>query len=266
MFGHQFYNETTRRYVATFGTLFNDIIITRKDNSGNTVQSMKVPIAYGPKQKFLARLEQDPSLSAPAMTLPRMSFELLTMTYAPDRKLTRLLHDNTPRQITENTYKTQFAAVPYDLDFELNIMTKYNEDGIKILEQIIPFFTPDFTPKIKLMDEFDIALDVPIVLNAISNEDTYDGDFETRRALIWTLTFTVKGYYFGPSQEKKIIKFAEMNMYDKFDAEDPVVQITNRPGLTANGQPTTDINSTVPYTDIESDDDWGLIVTIEEFE
>lgn len=266
MFGHQFYNETTRRYVATFGTLFNDIIITRKDNSGNTVQSMKVPIAYGPKQKFLARLEQDPSLSAPAMTLPRMSFELLTMTYAPDRKLTRLLHDNTPRQITGNTYKTQFAAVPYDLDFELNIMTKYNEDGIKILEQIIPFFTPDFTPKIKLMDEFDIALDVPIVLNAISNEDTYDGDFETRRALIWTLTFTVKGYYFGPSTEKKIIKFAEMNIYDKFDAEDPVVQITNRPGLTANGQPTTDINNTVPYTDIESDDDWGLIVTIEEFE
>lgn len=266
MFGNEFYNETTRRYVATFGTLFNDLIISRKDNDGNTVQRMKVPIAYGPKQKFLARLEQDPSLSAPAMTLPRMSFELLTMSYAPERKLTRLLHDNTPKQLTGNTYKTQFAAVPYNLDFELNIMTKYNEDGIKILEQIIPFFTPDFTPKIKLMDEFDIALDVPIVLNAISNEDVYEDDFQTRRVLIWTLSFTVKGYYFGPSTEKKIIKFAQKNLYDKMNAEDPVATITNQPGLTANGEPTTDINSTVPYTDIESDDDWGLIVTIEEFE
>lgn len=266
MFGNEFYNETTRRYVATFGTLFNDLIIARKDNDGNTIQRMKVPIAYGPKQKFLARLEQDPSLSAPAMTLPRMSFELLTMSYAPERKLTRLLHDNTPKQLTGNTYKTQFAAVPYNLDFELNIMTKYNEDGIKILEQIIPFFTPDFTPKIKLMDEFDIALDVPIVLNAISNEDVYEDDFQTRRVLIWTLSFTVKGYYFGPSTEKKIIKFAQKNLYDEMNAEDPVATITNQPGLTANGEPTTDINSTIPYTDIESDDDWGLIVTIEEFE
>src|SRR6056300_324154 len=219
MFGHQFYNETTRRYVATFGTLFNDIIITRKDNSGNTVQSMKVPIAYGPKQKFLARLEQDPSLSAPAMTLPRMSFELLTMTYAPDRKLTRLLHDNTPRQITGNTYKTQFAAVPYNLDFELNIMTKYNEDGTKILEQIIPFFKPEQVLSVELIEDSNMFFDIPIVLNSVQHTDDYEGDFESRRALIWTLNFTVKGYFFGPTIERKVVKFARTRIFDKLDAQ-----------------------------------------------
>jgi len=266
MFGNEFYNETTRRYVATFGTLFNDIVISRKDNAGSTIQRMKVPIAYGPKQKFMARIAQDENFSAPAITLPRMSFELLTMTYAPERKLTRLLHDQTPRQIDVDSYKSQYAAVPYNLDFELNIMAKYNEDGIKVLEQILPFFTPDFTPKIKLIDEFEIALDVPIILNAISSEDTYENDFQTRRVIVWTLSFTLKGYYFGPSLNKKIIKFAETNLYDKMDAEEPVATITNQPGLTANGEPTTDISETVPYTDIDSDDDWGLIVTIEEFE
>ena len=262
MFGHEFYNETTRRYVAMFGTIFNDIHITRKDNSDTTIQSMKVPINYGPIEKFMARLEQDPNLTAPAITLPRMSFEINNMSYNPERKLSPFtrytLHDT-----TGSTAKTAFTAMPYDIEFELNIMTKYAEDGTKIMEQILPFFTPDFTPSVKLMDELDVTLDIPIVLNSVTHEDVYEGDYEERRALTWTLNFTIKGYYFGPQMDKKVIKFAKIAMYDDVTSANTTSEITVQPGLTANNEPTTDINETIPYVDIDFDDDWDYIVTIE---
>ena len=262
MFGHTFYHETTRRYVAMFGTLFNDIHISRNDNTGAEIQTMKVPINYGPIEKFMARLEQDPSLTAPAMTLPRMSFEINNMTYNPERKLapfTRYNLNNT----TGSSAKSVFTAMPYDIEFELNIMTKYSEDGTKIVEQILPFFTPDFTPSVRLVDDLDIVLDIPIVLTGVSHEDVYDGSFESRRALTWTLNFTVKGYYFGPQVDKKVIKFVKVEMFDDLTSANNHSQITIQPGLTANGTPTTDINQTIPYADINFSDTWDYIVTIE---
>lgn len=264
MFGNRFYHQTTRRYVATFGTLFNDIHITRNDNSGTKIQEMKVPIHYGPYQKFLSRLEQDPNLTAPAITLPRMSFNLVNMTYDPSRKLSSLVRNSTPVSGVTNTLNSQFAAIPYNMNFELNIMTKYAEDGTKILEQIIPFFTPDFTPSVKLLDDLDMTLDIPIILESIESEDTYEQGYQERRSLTWRLGFTMKGYFFGPVSQKKVIKFVEANMHDSLTSTDAFEKITIQPGLTANGDPTTDINQTVPYADIEFEDNWDYIVRIED--
>jgi len=168
MFGHRFYNETTRRYVAVFGTLFNDIVIYRRDNSDAIVQTIKVPVNYGPIQKFLSKLEQDPNLTAPAMTLPRMSFEITGMTYDPERKLTNMVQNSTVNAADANAFKTQFTPAPYNLEFQLNIMTKFAEDGTKILEQIIPFFKPEQTLTVRLVDDINLYLDIPVILNSIS--------------------------------------------------------------------------------------------------
>ena len=209
MYGNHFYNETTRRYVAVFGTMFNDIEISRKTGS-TTTQQMKVPINYAPMQKILARIDQNLQNNAPAITLPRMSFEMTGMTYAPDRKLTSVTKLVTG--VSDGTKTSMFAPAPYDIEFQLNIMTKYNEDGTKIIEQILPFFKPDCTVSVKLIDELGTYFDIPIVLNSVSQEDTYEGDFESRRALIWTLNFTMKGYFFGPVSTKKQITFVDVDL------------------------------------------------------
>lgn len=265
MFGHAFYHQTTRRYVAIFGTLFNDISISRADSSGNTVQTMKVPLNYGPMDKFLARTQQDEDFTAPAITLPRMSFELMSMNYDGDRKLTNMTRNI--KGITSNDrVRAQYTPAPYNLEFELNIMTKYAEDGPKIIEQILPFFKPEFTVTAKLIDEMDLLTDIPVVLNSVRSEDTYEGSYEERRSLTWTLSFTLKGYYYGPVTEKKVIKFANTNIYSSMTATQPSTNITVQPGLTANGQPTTDITQTIPYADINVDDDWAFIVKVENYE
>lgn len=265
MFGTEFYNETTRRYVAVFGTLFNDIIISRKNNSGTTVQRMKVPVNYGPMQKFLSRLEQDPDLRAPAMTLPRITFEIMSIAYDPERRLTTQQRFSKNKVSDDAQFNTRFSPAPYNLEFQLNIMSKYQEDGTKILEQILPFFRPEFTPTVKLLDDQEIYLDTPIILTSISAEDTYEGTYEERRALIWTLSFTLKGYYFGPNIDKKIIKFAQTNVYSSLDATQYEQAVKVQPGLTANGNPTTDITQTVNYLNINEGDDWAYIVQIEDY-
>lgn len=244
MFGNRFYHQTTRRYVALFGTLFNDIQISRKDNSGQTIQTMKVPIHYAPMEKILARIEQDPGLNNPtAMTLPRMSFEIVNMNFAPERKLTSLTKNNKVIQDNGNAKISQFVPAPYDIEFQLNVMTKNTEDGLKIIEQIMPFFKPDFTASVKLIDEMDMYFDVPVIMNNITMSDEYEGDFTTRRVLNWTLSFTIKGYYFGPVSNKTVIRFVETNTYEDLPfAGQPELQTqTVQPGVRVNtGQLTQD--------------------------
>lgn len=225
---------------------------------------MTIPVNYGPIQKFLARLEQDPSLTAPQITLPRMTFEITGMTYDPVRNLTPM--NKYAKNMTTNdaSFNASYTPAPYNITFQLNIMTKFQEDGTKIVEQILPFFKPDFTPTVKLLDDLDLYFDIPIVLDNISMEDTYEGSYEQRRALIWTLTFTMKAYYFGPVTQKKIIKFATVNAYPDMDANTPYQIVTVQPGLTANGLPTTNINNTVPYANINFEDNWDYIVQIED--
>lgn len=236
MYGNHFYNETTRRYVAVFGTMFNDIKITRQDELLDKTKTMKVPINYAPMEKVLARVGQNLQNNAPAITLPRMSFEMTGMTYAPDRKLTSVTK-LAKASGTDGSMTSMFAPAPYDIEFQLNIMTKYNEDGTKIIEQILPFFKPDCTVSVKLIDELGTYFDIPIVLNSVSQEDTYEGDFESRRALIWTLNFTMKGYFFGPVSTKKQITFVDADIYPTTTVQSGAnrnqagSQITVAPGL-----------------------------------
>jgi len=263
MYGQHFYNETTRRYVAVFGTLFNDIQIGRSNTAGTEIQRITVPINYAPMQKILARLEQDPNLSAPAMTLPRMSFEITSMAYNGERKLTSLTKQIKSRGSDNLSVTSVLTPAPYDIDFQLNIMTKHTEDGSKILEQIVPYFKPDITVSVKIIDSLNTYVDIPVVLNNVSLEDTYDGDFQTRRALIWTLNFTMRAYFFGPATAKRVIKFADVSLKPNFSATSPVTnRVTVQPGLTAGGIGTTSSTDTIPYSDINIDDDWDYVIQI----
>jgi hypothetical protein len=247
-----FYNQTTRKYVALFGTLFNQLTIERSTTDGSVTQKMIVPLSYAPFQKVLARITQDPDLlnsRTQAITLPRMSFEITNMQYDPARKLA------STRRIVKNKAETPsggrnfvYNAVPFNVDFSLYIMTRYSEDAVKILEQIIPFFTPDFTVTARMIDSID-PLDIPIILNSVTNEELYEGDFIERQTVLYTLTFTLKGWYFGPEKERKVIKFIEMRHATSTTANSAFEEEVNvYPIILAN----TDIG----WNDVEFDDDW----------
>ena len=262
MFGHHFNNESTRRYIAVFGTLFNDIQIGRSNNAGTEIQRMTVPINYAPAQKLLARLEGDPNLDKPAITLPRMSFEIMGMNYNPSRKVGSLVRQTKSISTDDSNVLNLYSPAPYDIDFQLNIMTKYTEDGTKILEQILPFFKPDVTVSVKMIDSMDFYVDIPVVLQSVTTEDSYEGDFETRRVLMWTLNFQMKAFYFGPTTNKRIIKFVDNNIYTNTKATVAEEKVNVQPGLTSGGQPTTKIADSVAYSDINIDVNWAEIVLI----
>src|SRR5210317_1079214 len=201
MFGQYFYNESMRRMTVAFGQLFNKIQIKRKDTSGSTIQSISVPLAYAPKEKFLTRLDQQPDLDQRefAVTLPRMSFEISGISYDGTRKLTRIQKYKTVKTDKEGKVMNyNYTPVPYNISYTLNIFTATAESGLQIVEQILPFFQPDYTVTVNAVPELDIKRDVPIILNDVSYEDSYSGDFTTRRAVIYTLNFTAKTYLFGP--------------------------------------------------------------------
>jgi len=238
-----FYNQTTRKYVALFGTLFNQLKIKRTTNDGTASQDIIVPLSYAPFQKVLARVQQDANLlnsRRAAIQLPRMSFEITNMFYDPSRKIstTRKVY-TTSAEDNEDNRSILYSPVPYNLDFSLYIMTKYSEDATKLLEQIIPFFTPDWTVTARMMDDID-PVDIPVVLNGITVEELYEGDFDTRQSVLHTLSFTLKGWYFGPVKEKKVIKFVEANLSSSTatDAEFQE-QVQVYPGLNLDGNPVT---------------------------
>ena len=208
MFGNEFYHETIRRYVIVFGTMFNDMVVHRRNNAGTIIKRIKVPIAYGPRAKFLSRIQQDPNLTKPdAISLPRMSFQIAGYNYDGTRKLTTVGQIKTPAdQDMKNS--SVYNPVPYNIDFELSIYVLNAEDGTMLIEQILPYFTPEWTNTIKLVDDLDLRMDVPLVLNNITTEDTYEDSYENRRTIIHTLNFTMKGYVFGPVKDKNIINTA----------------------------------------------------------
>ena len=225
MLGQYFYNESLRKTIIAFGSLFNEITIIRKNNQGDTVQTMKVPLAYGPKQKFLVRLTQDPGANQPiAMTLPRIGFEIQSFDYDPVRKLNRIIKQKKVSNAKSKELKqmsTQYTPVPYNMQFELFVMTKNSDDGIQIVEQILTFFQPEYTVSIREVPDMDIVRDVPIVLNSIGYEDTYEGDFTTRRAIIYTFQFTAKSYVYGPVTTAKPITKVQADTYADLPAATP---------------------------------------------
>jgi len=207
MFGY-FYNEILRRTIISFGTLFNNISIQQEYSVVN------VPLSYGPTQKFLARIEQSPDLNKPtAITLPRMSFEFTGLTYDASRKVTTT-QQFVVKDPSDNTEtKKAFMPVPYNMQFELSVMTKLNDDALQIVEQILPYFQPAYNLTVELVSTIQEKKDIPVVLENITMEDDYEGDFTKRRVLLYTFRFTAKTYLFGPvsSATKDIIKKATVN-------------------------------------------------------
>ena len=193
-----FYNEIFRSVIIGFGTLFNGIEIQHKDASDDVFSTIKVPLAYGPTQKFLARMQQEADLNKPIqMTLPRMSFEMVGLQYDSSRKSTQTttIINQTP---DGTALKKNYMPVPYNMSFQLSIMTKLNDDMLQIIEQILPYFQPAYNLSINFLGNLKEKRDIPIQLDSIQMDDDYEGNFDTRRALIYTLNFTAKVYLFGP--------------------------------------------------------------------
>ena len=218
MLGQTYYHQTIRKYVVLFGTLFNDLNIEKKDSSGNVTSRQKVPIAYGPKQKFIQRIRQDPNLTRQvAVQLPRMGFEMTSITYDPIRKLNsigKIMNRATATQ-GAGTMQKMFNPVPYNMDFQLFVFVDNAEDGTQILEQILPFFTPEFNVTINAIPSMGVKLDVPISFNSASLEDSYDGDLTTRRTMIWTLDFFMKGFLYPDIKGGgKIIKSVVVDFHE----------------------------------------------------
>ena len=254
MFGKYFYNESMRRMTIAFGQIFNNIQVKRKDSSGNVTQSIRVPLAYAPKEKFLARLEQQPSLEERefAVTLPRMSFEISSIQYDASRKLTRMQKYKTVKSgIDGKVMNFNYTPVPYNISYNLYSFTATAEAGLQIVEQILPFFQPDYTVTINAVPELSIRRDVPIILNSVNYEDTYSGDFTTRRAVIYTLGFTAKTYLFGPASTQKVIKETQSDLYTDTDTTNKAREMR----ITITPSPTT----------ADADDDFGFTTTISQF-
>ncbi len=223
MFGTYFYHQTSRKMVVAFGSLFNNIEVRRTDSSDAVTEVIKIPLSYGPKDKMLVRISQDPSLNPKvALTVPRMGFELTSMTYDGARKLNTL-----GRNVKKGTtgLKKQFNPVPYNWDFSLYVFVKNAEDGTQILEQILPFFTPDFTVTMTLISGMTVKMDIPLVLNSVTSEDSYEGDFATRRSIIWTLSFLMKGFlYPSVTDNAKVItsSVVDTHIMSAATAADPI--------------------------------------------
>jgi hypothetical protein len=218
-----YYHGIIRKCIVGFGSLFSDIYIDRRQGdsvTGNVIQRLQVPLAYAPKEKWIVRLDQDPSLENHVYTtLPRMSFEIIGYNYDPSRKVNRMQQlkcgDGT------GTVSTMYTPVPYNLDLSLYILTKTQEDGLQIIEQILPTFTPEYTLSINVVPDMNVKIDVPIVLNSVSVQDDYDGDFQTRRFVTHSLNFQMKINLFGPIAGQSVIETVNANIGNNEDFSNP---------------------------------------------
>ena len=268
MFKLDFYNASIRKYIVLFGSLFNDIIIDHTDGTTKDYQSMKVPLSYGPREKFLARVEGDPNLDRGySISLPRMGFEIIRMTYDPSRKLsTTGAFVGKLTGSGSNAYNKVYNPVAYDIQFRLSVIVKQAEDATRIVEQILPFFTPEFTLTVKMLENMpDYKVDIPLILNDVTIDDTYDGSFKERRALIWNLDFTMKAYLFGPVSKSSIIKISTVNTTLSSNLVPKASNTVVYPGQLANGYPTSNASLTVPVSQIDGATDYGYIVITSEY-
>jgi len=216
MFGSHFYNEGIRRLTIGFGQLFNNIIVQNKSSTGAVTKRYRVPLAYAPKEKFLVRLDEQANLNNRefAITLPRMGFEMTGLSYDPSRKLNKMQKFKQVKAGEDGKVMDyNYTPVPYNVNYTLNIFTATAENGLIIVEQILPFFQPDYTVTVNMVPDLNIKRDVPIVLNSVNYEDSYDGTFTNRRAVIYTLSFTAKTYLFGPMANSKVIKEVQDDLY-----------------------------------------------------
>ena len=247
MFGGHFYHATTRKAVAIFGTLFNNLKVIRKDGSGNVLNQIKVPLAYGPKQKFLSRIDAITGSDASmAIKLPRVAFEITSLALDSTQKLQKR-NQVIENHATDSTKKkTLNHIVAYDIGMSLYILAKNQDDGLQIMEQILPYFQPEYTVTIRPVDGFQYKQDVPIVLTSVAIQDDYEGDYTTRRALIYQLDFNMKMKYFGPTTDQGVIK--EINI--DFNEDVGGANILE------------DMDITISPTNAEEDDNYTVNVSI----
>ena len=214
MLKQKFYHSTVRKTIVAFGNLFNNIVIDRKDDQGDVIQSVRVPLSYSPQQPFLAKILQQPVAEDAKfqIVLPRMSFEMVSVTYDPTRKVAPTQQNRASNQ-SGVTQDMQYAPAPYNLGMLLYIYAKNQEDGLQVVEQILPYFNPDFNLTVKAIPELNLKHDLPILLDSVSYDDQYEGDFTTRRMITWTMSFTVKTNFFGPVSQQGYIKSATTNTF-----------------------------------------------------
>src|SRR5210317_988012 len=252
MFGTYFYNESLRRMTIAFGQLFNNITVQNTNATGGVTSRIKVPLAYAPKEKFLTRLDQQSNLDnrEMAITLPRLGFEISGISYDPSRKLQRLGKFKSVNTSDAGKMYYQYNPVPYNISFNLYAFTATAEGGLQIVEQILPYFQPDYTVTINAIPNMGIKRDVPINLNSVNYEDNYDGSFTTRRAVNYTLGFTAKTYLYGPVYSAKVIKETTADLFTD----------------TATGSTREERIVVVPNpTSADADDDFGFTTTITNF-
>ncbi len=271
LFGNQyFYHGIMRKYVTMFGNLFNDITVQRTDDNGVVTQILPVPIAYAPKQSYIARLAADPNTDRGiSIQLPRLAFEITGLNRAHERSIVPTQKNYRTKVSDANILASQFVPTPYDINFSLYAFPKNSDDGLQILEQILPFFVPEWTSTLLLIPELDLRRDIPTILQNVTLEDTYEQGFLERRAIIWTLDFLVKGYLFGPVDTGRgLIKRVQIDFHsgngasDWTDAEIAASRTAERivitPGQFANGSPTTNSTLSVAYQTILANSDYGF--------
>ena len=271
-----FYHEILRRTIISFGTLFNGLNIKHKDSSDNTTSVIKVPLAYGPIQKFLARLEQQPDLNkATQITLPRMSFEMIGMSYDPSRKVTTTQTFLSGATSDKASEKKTYMPVPYNMTFELGIMCKLNDDALQIVEQIVPYFQPQYSLTVDLVESIGEKRDVPVVLESITMTDDYEGDFSTRRVLLYTLRFSAKTYLFGPvsSTTTDIIKKVRVGYIaadssgtdSRTGGRDVTYAVTPRATKNYDGVVATNLSNDISLADVTFEVDSGSSLTVNKY-
>ena len=254
MFGTHFYNEGLRKLTIAFGQLFNNIVLQNTSSTGAVTKRIRVPLAYAPKEKFLVRLEQQANLQedrAVSITLPRLGFEITGLSYDPSRKLNKM---NKTIRVKANEegkkHNFNYTPVPYNINFSLYSFTATAENGLQIVEQILPFFQPEYTVTMNVVPEMNIVRDIPIILNSVNYEDTYNGEFTQRRAVIYTLSFTAKTYLYGPMSNQKVIKNVQSDLGASTDSP-----LTREERIIVVPNPTT----------ADADDDFGFTTTLSFF-
>ena len=244
MLDQRFYWGTIRKAIVAFGNMFNNINVERRDADGNIIQILKVPLSYASKSKALARIQQRPNVDDRNVQIivPRMAFEMTTMNYDYNRKISPVQQSRAVNS-TSNTLDSQYAPTPYNINVQLYVYVKNQDDGLQIIEQILPYFNPDYNLTVKSIPQLNIKNDLPIILDSVSFEDNYEGEFEDRRTIIWTLSFTLKLNFYGPVNKQGVIKKVIASTYNNVNMTDRINTITTTPDpLTA--KPGDDIGFT----------------------
>tara|TARA_R100001594_G_scaffold19756_1_gene38444 strand:- start:2485 stop:3498 length:1014 start_codon:yes stop_codon:yes gene_type:complete len=271
-----FYHEILRKTIIAFGTLFNGMTIKHKDSDGETGSVIRVPLAYGPTQKFLARLEQSPDLNKSVqITLPRMSFEMIGMQYDPGRKVTTTQTFLAGSDSDKSVNKKAYMPVPYNMQFELAIMCKLNDDALQLVEQILPYFQPQYSLTVDLVESLGEKRDIPVTLENITMVDDYEGDFSTRRVLLYTLRFSAKTYLFGPvsSVTDDIIKKVSVGYIAaessgttaRTGGRDVTYSVTPRATKNYDGVVATNLSDNISLADVTFLVDDGTALTVDKY-